>query len=357
MSVFAYMGLYDVFSKLAIAFMIEYVSSDKLFYYALLLMVNSVLTIMIYRIYAIKHYPECRFRWIRDRSVYKSITGYSLWDMLGNISVICQGEGINILLNMFFGPVANTARAIAYQLLSGITVFVGSFTTASRPRVIKYCAEGDYAAMYKLTFITARVSYFLVFALALPVLFEVKYILRLWLGDVVPPETYAFTIVIIVTALMQTFHTAYLMAFHAIGKIKTGNLICGTLRILALPASYVALKLNAPAYSVFIIILLINTLCHAISWRIVYGYIHFDVKQMLNTVYTPCFTVTLILIVLPLFISYIMPDTAIRFFVICIVSELVFFPVAYYLGFNQTERASIINPIIQKIRTKLPFRS
>lgn len=357
MSVFAYMGLYDVFSKLAIAFMIEYVDSDKLFYYALLLMINSVLTILIYRIYAIKHYPECRFRWIRDKSVYKSITGYSLWDMLGNISAICQGEGINILLNMFLGPVANTANAIAHQLLKGITVFVGSFTTASRPRVIKYCAEGDYADMYKLTFITAKISYFLIFVLALPVFFEVKYILRLWLGNVVPPDTYSFTLVVIATALMQTFHTAYLMTFHAIGKIKTGNLICGTLRILVLPASYVALKLHAPAYTVFVIILLINTLCHAISWRIVYGYIRFDVKQMFTTVYIPCLIVSAISIALPSVITFIMPDNTLRFFTVCIVSELIFFPVVYFWGFSKAERQSILKPIVQKIRSKISFMS
>lgn len=353
MSVFAYMGLYDVFSKLAIAFMIEYIGSDRLFYYALLLMLNSIVSIMIYRFYAIRHYPECRFRMVKDKSIYKSITGYSLWDMLGNISVVCQGEGINILLNMFFGPIANTARAISYQLQTGVTVFVNSFTTASRPRVIKYCAEGDYKDMYKLTFITGKISYFLVFMLALPVLFEVRFILKIWLGDVVPPETYSFTIVIIVTALMQTFHTAYLMTFHAIGKIKTGNLICGILRIMALPASYVALKLHAPAYSVFVIILVINTICHGISWRIVYGYIKFDVRQLLNTVYIPCLGVSLVSVALTGIVSYLMPDNTLRFFTVCIISEAVFLPAAYFIGFTNAERDSIIKPILRKIRAKI----
>lgn len=351
MSVYAYMGLYDVFSKLIIAFAIEYIGSDKLFYYALMLMINSVCSILIYRIYAIRHYPECRMRWIKDKSIYKKISSYSFWDMLGCLSQVCQGEGINILLNIFFSPIVNTARAIAYQVLSGVTVFVGSFTTASRPRVIKYCAEGNYDDMYRLTFITSKISYFLVLILALPVIFEIKYILNLWLGNVVPYETYSFTVIIIFTALFQTFHTAYLMSFHAIGNIKTGNIICGTLRIAALPLSYIALKLHAPAYSVFIIILVINVICHCISWYLVHGYIKFDVKNMLRTVYYPCFVVTVLSMIVPSVLVLNMPDNTLRFFLICIISELAFIPLAYYFGFTKYERQSILAPMLEKLKS------
>lgn len=353
MSVFAYMGLYDVFAKLGIAFLINCFGSDKLFFYALLLFINSVISITIYRIYAIRHYPECRIRRIKDRNVYKNITGYSMWDMLGNISVICQGEGINILLNTFFGPIVNTARAISYQILNGVTVFVGGFTTASRPRVIKYCAEGDFERMYKLTFITAKISYFLVFLLALPIMFEINFILRIWLGDMVPSETSTYTIIIMITALMQTFHTAYLMSFHAVGRIKTGNLICGTLRIMALPISYVALRLDAPSYSVFIIILIINAICHFISWRILYGYVRFDVSLMMKSVYMPCCIVTAFSVIVPTLICAIMSDSVVRFIIICITSELIFLPAAYYIGFSKSERQSIIQPLIEKLKTKL----
>ena len=276
-----------------------------------------------------------------------------MWDMLGNISVICQGEGINILLNTFFGPIVNTARAISYQILNGVTVFVGGFTTASRPRVIKYCAEGDFERMYKLTFITAKISYFLVFLLALPIMFEINFILRIWLGDMVPSETSTYTIIIMITALMQTFHTAYLMSFHAVGRIKTGNLICGTLRIMALPISYVALRLDAPSYSVFIIILIINAICHFISWRILYGYVRFDVSLMMKSVYMPCCIVTAFSVIVPTLICAIMSDSVVRFIIICITSELIFLPAAYYIGFSKSERQSIIQPLIEKLKTKL----
>lgn len=353
MSVFAYMGLYDVFAKLAIAFSINLFGSDKLFYYALFLMLLSIISIMIYRFYAIHHYPECRFRLIKDKSVYKKISGYSVWDMTGNIAVICQGQGISILLNMFFGPVANAARAIASQILSGVTVFVGSFMTASRPRVIKFCAEGNHENMYRLTFITGKISFFLVFFLSLPVLFELRYILRLWLGDVVPPDTYIFSIIIIITALLQTFHSAFLMSFHAIGRIKSGNLINGTLMILSLPISYLALKLHAPAYSVFVIILVINAITHVISWIIVYRYVKFDVGQLLHTTYIPCVVVSAISLIAPMLLTYYMQDNTLRFFLVCIVSELIFLPTLYVLGFSSHEKKGIINPMLSKVLAKI----
>lgn len=352
MSVFAYMGLYEVFVKLLIAFSINLFGNEKLFYYALLLMILSVVSICIYRFYAVRHYPECRFRLIRDKETYKKISSYSIWNIIGNLGEICQGEGINILLNIFFGPVANAARAISYQILSGIKVFVNGFMTASRPRVVKFCAEGNYDSMYRLTFITGKISYFLLFFLALPLLFELSFVLHLWLGDVIPPDTYVFTIIILVNALLQTFHSAFLMSYHAIGKIKAGNLVSGGLMILSLLISYITLKLKAPAYTVFIVVLVTNIITYIISWRIIYNYVKFSVSQLLRTTYLPCAAVTVISLIAPALITHSMPDGVLRFFIVGAVSELIFIPTAYFLGFSQREKQGIINPMVSKIFNK-----
>ena len=353
MSVYAYMGLYDAFAKLAIALIIDYIDSERLIFYGFLLMINSIISIIIYRIYAIRHYPECRLRLIRNKTLYKKLSSYSIWDMTGNIAAICQGQGINILLNMFFGPIANTARAISFQVLSGVTSFLGGFTTASRPRIIKYYAQGNYDEMYRLTFITAKISFLLIFILALPILFEIRYILHLWLGNDVPTLTYSFTTIIIITALFDSFNTAYLMAFHAIGRIKTGNQICGTFKIMALPISYLALKLGAHAISVFVIILIINVICHCISWKIVYGYHKFSVKELLSTVYIPCLLVAITSIILPGILSSIMPDNTRRFVVILLVSWSTVALLAYFIGFTKRERSQVINPMLTNILEKL----
>lgn len=354
MSIYAYMGLYDAFSKLTISWLITaFGTKERLFFYALLLMVSSIIPIIIYRIYAYRHYPECRWRKVKDKRIYKGLTSYSAWDMLGNISLVCQGSGISFLLNIFFGPVANTARVISDQIQNAVTLFVGNFTTASRPRVIKYCAEGNYHNMYRLTFITSKIAFFLVLILALPIMFELKYILKLWLGDVVPPYTYSFTIIILITALFQSFHTSYLMCFHAIGRIKTGNLICGTLRILALPISYIALKLHAPAYSVFIIILIVNFTCHIISWYIVHRYIHFNVRNMIRTIYIPCVAVTILAIIAPTIITTTFDSNFMRFIIVIISTELILLPTIYFIGFNKHDRNSTIKPMFKRVVTKI----
>ena len=110
--------------------------------------------------------------------------------MFGGLASISQGQGINILLNLFFGPMVNAARAVAYQIQTAVNHFVINFLMATRPQVIKSFAEHNYERMYSLTFKSARYSFFLMLALILPICFELRFILNLWLGKATPPDTY-----------------------------------------------------------------------------------------------------------------------------------------------------------------------
>ena len=237
MSVYAYVGLYEAISKLLIVYAITISPMDNLIFYGLLIMLNTTGIQLFYRYYTTKRYEECRFRIIKEKKLYKTLLGYSGWDLFGGIAVICQGQGINILLNLFFGPVVNAARAIAIQVQSGVSQFVNNFLTAVRPQVVKNFAEGNTDEMYSLTFNAAKYSYMLMLALVLPVCFEIRFILSIWLGEKAPEDTAIFVILILLTYLMETFHSASLMSYHAIGKIKLGNIVGGTMMFMALPIS------------------------------------------------------------------------------------------------------------------------
>ncbi len=258
MSVYAYVGLYEALSKLIIVYLLQIAPFDHLIIYALLLMLNTVGIQLFYRIYTSRKYNECRFNLVTDKTIYKKLLGYSGWDLFGGVAVICQSQGINILLNLFFGPVVNAARAITFQIQGALNQFVTNFLTAVRPQVVKSFAADDYHRMYSLTFSAAKYSYLLMLALMLPLCFEISFVLKIWLGDNVPENTYEFTLIVMITYLMETFHSASLMSYHAIGRIKTGNIVGGTLMILALPLSYISLKIGYPAYSVFIVIFCVN---------------------------------------------------------------------------------------------------
>lgn len=353
MSVYAYVGLYEAVSKLLIAYVIGRSPIDKLVFYALLLMVNAILIQLFYRFYTYRRYDECRLRWVKDRQLYRRLLGYSGWDMFGNVAVVCQGQGINILLNMFFGPVVNTARAIALQMQTGLKAFATNFLVAVRPQVIKRFAEGDYQGMYRLTFYASKTAYLLMLALMLPVCFEMDFILHFWLGENVPEQTKVFAWIVMAIALTDTFHSAYLMSYHAIGRIRTGNLIGGSMMIAALPLGYVTLRLGLPAYSVFVVILVINLISHIVSWGIVYRYVRFSVRELLRIVYFPCFKVTLLSVIPPLLIVRWMDSGWLRFLLLLGVTELVYAFIVYRIGFNASERETILLPIIRKVKSAL----
>ena len=152
-------------------------------------MLNTFLIQFFYRFYTYRRYQECRFRWITDKTLYKRQLAYSGWEMFGGLASISQGQGINILLNLFFGPMVNAARAVAYQIQTAVNHFVIIFLMATRPQVIKSFAEHNYERMYSLTFKSARYSFFLMLALILPICFELRFILNLWLGNATPPDT------------------------------------------------------------------------------------------------------------------------------------------------------------------------
>ena len=293
MSIYAYVGLYEAISKLLIVYLLTIAPIDKLIFYGMLLMLNSIGIQLFYRFYTTKRYEECRFRLVREKPLYKTLLGYSGCDLFGCVAFICQGEGINVLLNMFFGPVVNAARAIAFQIQGAVSIFVGNFLTAVRPQVVKNFAEGKTDEMYRLTFNGMKYAFLLMIVLAIPVMLEIKYILGIWLGKSAPPETAVFACLVLVNAIFQAWHSGYLMSFHAIGRIKAGNLTGGVLMILSLPVSYLFLKLGFDAYVVFVVIIVINLIAHVIGMFLVHCYVRYSVMKAIRIIYIPCILVAL----------------------------------------------------------------
>ncbi len=348
MSIYAYVGLYEAISRLAIALLIAVSPIDKLVFYGLLLLINTVAVQVFYRWYAVKHFAECRFSLVRDKTLYKQLLSYGGWDLFGNLALVCQGQGVNLLLNVFFGPIVNAARAIAFQIQGAVMQFVSNFMTAVRPQVIKNYAEGNVDRMYKLTFYTAKFSYMLMLALVVPISFEINFILKLWLGDNVPDDTALFAVIVLVTYTWRTFHIAALMPFHAIGKIKKGNVTIGSLMIASLPIGYIFFKFGCPAYTVFLIILAIEIVGMFAIWWLIHNYEYFPYRDLFSKVLVPSGIVTLITISLPLYIINNYDDGWIRFLSICMISEVLLLISALYVGLNSEERGRLFSFVRNK---------
>lgn len=350
MSIYAYVGLYEAISRLAIALLIALSPIDKLVFYGLLLLINTVAVQVFYRWYAVKHFAECRFSLVRDKALYKQLLSYGGWDLFGNLAVVCQGQGVNLLLNVFFGPIVNAARAIAFQIQGAVMQFISNFMTAVRPQVIKSYAEGNVDRMYKLTFYTAKFSYMLMLALVVPICYEIHFILQLWLGDSVPSETALFAVIVLITYTWRTFHVAALMPYHAIGRIKTGNVTIGSLMIASLPIGYILFKLGSPAYSVFLVILAIEVVGMFAIWWLIHTYEYFPYRQLFTKVLVPCGIVTFLTLLLPTCILYFLEDGWLRFCLILLASEISLSLSALYVGLNKEERTRIFSLVKNKIK-------
>lgn len=342
MSIYAFVGFYDAISRLVIAFLITVSSIDKLFLYALLLLLNSIGVQIFYRWYVSSRFEECHFKFVKDKTFYKELISYGGWDLLGNLALVCQGQGVNLLLNVFFGPVVNAARAIAFQIQGAVMQFVSNFLTAVRPQVIKNYAEGNVDRMYTMTFYTAKFSYMLMLALVVPICFEIKFILSIWLGDAVPDNTALFAVLILVIYTFRIFHVAALMPYHAIGKIKTGNITIGSLMIATLPAGYILFKLGMPAYSVYLAIFAVEIIgMFAIYW-LLHNNEYFSYKSVFTKILIPSLMVTICTTITPTLIYFYIEEGWLRLFLTTITCELSLVLSVLYLALTKDERNRIL---------------
>lgn len=349
MSIYAIVGLYDAFAKLAIAFLIKVSPIDNLIFYAFLLMANTIIVQLFYRTYTKRNYSECRFRLVKDKTLYIKLLKYSGWEMFGSMATVSQGQGINIILNLCFGPIVNAARAIVIQIETAVMQLINNFLIAVRPQVIKNCAEGNFVEMYRLSFYASKFSFILMLAMIIPLCFDIDFVLNIWLGDEVPQYTNVFAVLVLISCMFSSIHRASLMPYHAIGRIKTGNIVGGSLMIASLPISYILFKFGMPPYWAFIVIIFTNTAQQFITWIIIHGYVHFSYKQLIMDVYIPCFFI-LIISVIP---SLIIMQTPLvgwqRFLVLLMATEVILLMATCFIGLKNDERKRIIEFIKNRI--------
>lgn len=354
MSAFAYISIVEAILKLVIVYMLLISPFDKLIFYAFLILIVQIFIRFCYSFYCNKHFKESKYRRIRDINLFKEMTGFAGWSMFGNLSVVLFGQGLNMLLNVFFGPVVNAARAIAVQVQNAIQQFVGNFQMALNPQITKTYAKGELDEMHKLMFRSARFSFFLLFLLSLPVLFETNFILTIWLKTV-PENTVIFLRIMICISLIFTLSNPLMIANQATGKVKKYQIICGSIQLMILPISYVFLKLDFPAYSVFIVHFITELITQCVRMILLKPLIGLRVKDYLYNVYSRVILVVTISIIIPLTIYLNMDNTVIRFFLVCIVSVLSVSIVAYSLGLSKKEQEFVkskIALILQKLYCK-----
>jgi O-antigen/teichoic acid export membrane protein len=338
MKIYAYIGVIEVTAKLLIVYLIAFAPFDCLIFYAILLFILQVSIMVFYRFYCIKQYSESRINLCYDKILYKDMFKYAGSDLIGNISVLAQGQGLNLLLNVFFGPVVNAARAVAYQVQGAISQFGNNFMTAVRPQIIKLYAQGEIKEMFNLVYLSSNLSYYLMWLLILPLCLEADYVLSLWLGEY-PNHSVSFLILIFILCLIQTLKTPRTILLHAIGKLFLANVVIGTLLCSAFPLAYIFLKMGGEPESVFWAANITMLLSEFISVFIVRKYVEYNIADYLLNVHARCAVVTAVSLALPYFLfNRYMEPSFIRLIITCCLTTMSIAITVWCIGMNKDMR-------------------
>ena len=352
MSAFAYIGIVEVLLKLLVAYLLYISPIDKLITYALLLAVEAILIRFIYGIYCNRHFEECHYQMVYDRSLLKQMTGFAGWNLLGSGAYLFNTQGVNIATNIYFGVTANAARGVAGQVESVIRQFVTNFTTALNPQITKSYAAGDMQYMYSLVCRGAKFSFFLMFIFAVPFMFETEAIMQIWLKNY-PPEAPLFLRLSMVGTLFDILGNSTANAAWATGNVRRYYIFVGGVGCLVFPVSWICFALGTEAYASYIVFMAVYFIVIFVKLYIVKGLIKFPVAKYYKEVFFRIAPVSVLSFILPI-IPYLYMDSSIaRCLTVCFVSLLSTGILIYALGLTRGERRMVnekLVTIMNKIR-------
>lgn len=260
MDIFAGISIFDVFLKLVLVFCLQFSPSDRLIIYSLLYSFTGLVQLLLYRHYANKIHNGLKIFAAYDISYIKEVISFTGWNLFGSVSGLVRGQGLNILINIYFGPVFNAARSIAYQVYNAVNAFAGNFMTAVNPQIIKMYASNQSKELEMLVFRSSKISFTLLTIIAYPLIILMPSVLDIWLGNS-PHVTVLFSRLVMVSMLVESISLPLLTLAQATGKLKMYQTIVGGLLIMNLPVSWFAFEyLNTEAYVCFVILIIINVL-------------------------------------------------------------------------------------------------
>mgnify|MGYP001107815184 CR=1 FL=1 len=351
MSAFAYITIYEVIMKLVIAYSVFVTPIDKLITYSALLLFLSFSTRLIYGIYCTKHFEECQYRFVFDKRMLKQIGGFAGWTMIGNLAWVGYSQGLNILLNLFFGPSVNAARGIAMQVNEKVSSFCTNFQMALNPQITKSYAVNDLNRMHTLIYASSKYSFFLLLFLSLPILIETESILYYWLGNY-PEHTAWFVRLIFMVLMVEVVANPLTVGAQANGHIKKYQIIVGTILLMIVPLSYIALKMGYPPEAVFVVHLIIVILAQCVRVIMVKNMISMPISEYVKRVVLRIFAVVATSVVFPIILHLKLPNSLLCIMLTCLVSCISVLLSVYILGLTVVERNKINLKIIKYIKKR-----
>lgn len=348
MSFFAYTSIIEVVFKLLNAFSLEIFDYDKLKIYAINHLIIDAFLCIWFLFYCKRNFIAAEFKNIFDKKLFKEMISFSSWTLFGSIAVMTANQGLNILLNIFYGLAINAAMGIASQVNSATRHFVSNFQTAYKPQIVKYYAQEKYSELAELIYNSAKYSYLLLFAIVCPLIFNIEYVLNLWLKT--PPESAGiFCVYMFIYSLLETLSAPMWMSIQASGKIKKYQLCISSAMVMNIILSYIFLSYGAAAVRVLQIKCVLDVLYFIIRFCFLKRIIKFSFVCYLKRVLWKIACVSVISAGVLYFVSY-KTENFERLVLSIISFGVVYFTTTYFIAIDKETRKKIILKIRKKIK-------
>lgn len=349
MDVYAYVEIANIVLKLAIVYLIQICVFDKLITYAILIFVVSISIAMFYRIYCMKHFKECHIKRIWCPYIFKEMLTFSGWDLYGNLSVTMRTQGVNMLLNVFFGPLMNAAATIAAQVQGAVMAFAQNVTTAVRPQIIKRYAAGELDSMVELIRNSVKLNFLLLLFISAPLISELHFVLLLWLGQV-PDYAVIFCELTLLFNFFANLSSLLVIGIHATGKIFRPSFINGTLYLLVIPISYISFKLGGSSWTAYLFnvaAIVLGMLSNAYTLNMYVK--QFPLAKFILFDLLPCLLLMIAVLGISHSMKYAIDEGWIRFIIVGFISSFL----TSILGYRFILPTAIKNRLIAYIKDRL----
>jgi O-antigen/teichoic acid export membrane protein len=340
MKVYAYFGIADAVFKLAVAVSLGFAPVDKLKFYSALLFAVYAVMVGFYWVYCHRSFPETHFKWFWDRRMFLERMGFGGWATLGGIFAIAELQGVNMLLNVFHGVVANAAFGVMNQVSNAVAQFINNFAVAINPQITKSYAKNDFSYLHSLVFRSTKFMFFLVFAVAVPLILNMDFILRLWLKTV-PPFAVLLCQGILIRNLINTFGIAINTSIMATGKIQKIYIIACILSGCNLLIIYILFKNNFSPDIISIIYSIMALFSVMYSYYLSRAAIQLQFLKFFKDVLLKLILIFCIAMPLPIWMSLKFNDWQ-AFFATSGIFFLLFIPSVFLIGFSSNERKFLV---------------
>lgn len=349
-NIYAYISIFDAIAKIIIVYLLVIIPGDKLIIYGILLLIVNIIDITLYRVYCIKHFEECGFSLKVDKNIFKEMLQFSGWSTIGHFSAVLNGNGISIILNLFFGTTINAARGIANTVTFTIRQFVDGFITASQPQLVKLYGSNNIVEFHHLIFTVSKYTLFLLSIIIVPVVLEIDFVLNIWLNEV-PTYTPIFIKITMIICLLSYSNNMLDQGVVASGYMKQLTYITTPMYLLNLPLTYFTLKIGGTPPMAYMVGALPIFLAFLSNLYILKKYTHFPAYKFFISVFLRNLLLILIASIIPIYIEQRMTYGIERFLIVCVTSIICTIIILYCFALDKGSK-KIINSKIKHLVKK-----